>query len=98
MGSAMPWSGYPGSRMSWATRRAFFLAVAAVCAAGALFFGYYGARVLHYALTFEGEGSLGHVGMYLAAGLLPFLALFCGALAHLAWKQAGRLNRPPADA
>jgi len=61
-----------------------------VCAGAALFFGYYGARVLYVAVTFEGEGSLGHVGMYIAAGLFPFLALFFGALTHLAWKAAHR--------
>lgn len=49
-------------------KRLAYLAIMVVCALATVFFGYFGARVLYVALTFEGEGSLGHVGMYLAAG------------------------------
>ncbi len=55
-----------------------------VCAGAALFFGYYGARLLYVAVTFDGEGSLGHVGMYIAAGLFPFLA--CSLVHSRIWR------------
>lgn len=73
-------------------RKIFFTALAAVCGAVTLFFAYYGSRLLYLAATFDGEGSLGHVGMYLGAGLFPFLALVFGALTYLAWRAARRRN------
>lgn len=71
-------------------RRLIFSMVAAVFAAAALFVTRHGVQVVYAVLTFEGEGSLGHVGMYIAAGLFPALALICGALCHLAWRAARR--------
>jgi hypothetical protein len=76
-----------------AVRKPFLLGVSVVCAGATLFFGYYGVRLVYTALTFEGEGSLGHVGLYIAAGLFPLGALICGALTYLAWKAAHR-RRP----
>jgi len=78
-----------------AVRRPFLLVVAAVCLLLATFFGYYGARLVHAVLTFEGEGSLGHVGMYIAAVLFPLCALVFGALTYLAWRSANRRDRRP---
>jgi hypothetical protein len=49
------------------------LIVSAVAAVAALFFGYYGVQLVYLATTFEGEGSLGHVGMYIAAILFHSL-------------------------
>lgn len=67
-----------------------FFVISAVFAIATLFFGYYGTRLVHLAITFDGEGSLGHVGMYLGAVLFPFLALLCGAFTYLAWRTARR--------
>jgi hypothetical protein len=69
------------------------------CATATLFFAYYGALLLYTAFTFEGEGSLGHVGMYIAAGLFPFLALVFAAFTYLAWRSTNRASSraaPPA--
>lgn len=49
------------------------LTLSFVAAAVALFFGYYGVQLGYLAVTFEGEGSLGHVGMYIAAILFHSL-------------------------
>jgi hypothetical protein len=87
-------------RQSW--RRGFALAMfvlAALLGAAALFFGYYGARLILAAATFEGEGSLGHVGMYIAAVLFPFLALVAAGLAIIAARTGRRwrsIGQPPA--
>lgn len=61
------------------------------------FFAFYGTQLVYAALTFEGEGSLGHVGMYIAAGLFPLLALLFGGLTFLAWRAAssGPSGLPP---
>lgn len=67
-----------------------YAAIAVVCASIAWFFGYFGTLLVYTALTFEGEGSLGHVGMYIAAGLFPFLALIFAAFTFLAWRAAYR--------
>lgn len=64
--------------------------VSVAAAAATLFFGYYGIRLVHFALTYRGEGSLGHVGAYIAAGLFPLLALVCGAVAWSAGRAARR--------
>ena len=68
----------------------FFFVISAIFAIATLFFGYYGALLVHLAITFEGEGSLGHVGMYMGAVIFPFLALLCGAFTYLAWRTARR--------
>jgi hypothetical protein len=57
------------------------------CAAATAFFAFFGLRLVHAVLTFEGEGSLGHVGMYIAAGLYPLLAFFFGGCTYLAWRK-----------
>jgi hypothetical protein len=64
---------------------------------GCVFFGYFGVRLVHEALTYEGEGSLGHVGMYIAAGLYPVLALLSGGIGYLAGRarRRGRHDIPP---
>lgn len=64
--------------------------VAATSAAATIFFAYFGVRIVHAVVTFEGEGSLGHVGMYIAAGLYPLLALLCGWIALAAWRAFRR--------
>jgi hypothetical protein len=69
----------------------FFGSLMLLCALATAFFGYFGVRLVFAALTFDGEGSLGHVGMFIAAGLFPLLALFCGGCTYLAWRRL----RPP---
>jgi hypothetical protein len=68
-----------------------FGALTLLCGIVTAFFAYFGARLVFFAITFEGEGSLGHVGMYIAAGLYPLLAFFFGGCTYLAWR---RLRRP----
>lgn len=67
-----------------------FKLVATACAIPTAFFTYYGVRLVHVAITFEGEGSLGHVGMYVAALLFPLLALMFGGFTLLAWRRSKR--------
>ncbi|MEX2492220.1 MAG: hypothetical protein WD425_10715 [Nitrospirales bacterium] len=79
-------------------RRTVLKLVAAACAIPAAFFTYYGIQLIYAAITFEGEGSLGHVGMYIAAILFPLLALFFGGMTMLAWRRSKMPSpsRPPA--
>ena len=70
-----------------------FRVVAVLCAIPAAFFTVYGILLIHAVLTFEGEGSLGHVGMHIAAGLFPLLALLFGGLTVLAWRRSKRAPR-----
>lgn len=67
-----------------------FRIVAALCAGATLFFGYFGALLVYTAMTIQGEGSLGHVGMVIGAIAFPLLALVCAALTWLAWRTAQR--------
>jgi hypothetical protein len=71
-------------------RKVTFMAVAVACALATLFFTWFGVQLVYEALTFDGEGSLGHVGMYIAAGLFPLLAFFFGGCTLLAWRSARR--------
>jgi hypothetical protein len=66
------------------------LIISLVATAIALFFGYYGVQLVYLALTFKGEGSLGHVGMYIAAILFPFIALIAAGVAWVSWKAGKR--------
>jgi hypothetical protein len=66
------------------------LTLSVAAAAVALFFGYYGVQLVYLALTFKGEGSLGRVGMYIAAILFPFIALIAAAIAQLSYKAGKR--------
>lgn len=68
-----------------------FGALALACALATAFFTYFGVQLVYAALTFDGEGSLGHVGMFIAAGLFPLLAFFFGGCTYLAWRKV----RPP---
>jgi hypothetical protein len=77
--------------------------VALLCATVAsatatLFFTYFGLQLVYHAITFDGEGSLGHVGMYIAAGLYPLLAVLFGGVALLTWRafRRRRAGPPPA--
>ena len=70
-----------------------FKFIAAACAVPTAFFTYFGVQLVYAVLTFEGEGSLGHVGMYIAAMLFPFLALIFAAFTLLAWRRS-RLEAP----
>ena len=84
-------------------RSLIFGTIAGACALATLFFTYFGVQVVYFALTYEGEGSLGHVGMYIGAVLYPLLALLFGGCTYLAWRSARRppdhpLEEPPADA
>jgi hypothetical protein len=74
-----------------------FAILAAVFALVTVFFTFFGVQLVYTALTFEGEGSLGHVGMYIAAVLYPLLALLFGGFAFLAWRKAfrGSPHAPP---
>jgi hypothetical protein len=69
-----------------------FGTIATVCALATTFFAFFGVQLVYAALTFHGEGSLGHVGMFIAAGLYPLLAFFFGGCTYLAWRK---LRRPP---
>lgn len=75
-------------------KRAVFRGLLAVCALATAFFTYFGVQLVYAAITFDGEGSLGHVGMFIAAGLFPLLALFFGGCTYLAWRS---LRRPSGD-
>ncbi len=88
----------------WRYVRKTLLALATLAAGCAfLFFGVYGVRLVWFAATYRGEGSLGHVGMYIGAVLFPLLALLFGGLTWLAiraWRRpdsgAGEPVAPPA--
>jgi hypothetical protein len=67
-------------------------ALTAACALATAFFAFFGVQLVYAALTFEGEGSLGHVGMFIAAGLYPLLAFFFGGCTYLAWRK---VRQPP---
>jgi hypothetical protein len=73
-----------------------FAIFAVVFALVTAFFTFFGVLLVYTALTFEGEGSLGHVGMYIAIVLYPLLALFFAGFAFLAWRKAFR-NSPAAS-
>ena len=72
--------------------------LAVIAAAATLFFGYFGVQLVYTAATFRGEGSLGHVGMYIAAVVYPVMALICGSVAWFTGRAARRRLRaqPPA--
>ena len=74
--------------------RLLFAGLAAGCALLTAFFGFFGIRLVYAAVTFDGEGSLGHVGMFIAAGLYPLLAFFFGGCTYLAWRKS---RKPPAS-
>jgi hypothetical protein len=78
-------------------RKVIFASIAILCAGPTLFFSYYGARAAYMALTFQGEGSLGNVGVAIAAVLFPWLAILFGGFTFLAWQSARRSSRhePP---
>lgn len=82
---------------SWRRRLTLIalLGIAIVTACATLFFTYFGVRLVHHAFTYDGEGSLGHVGMYIAAFLYPLLALLCGGIALLAWRAFRRCGAAP---
>jgi hypothetical protein len=69
-----------------------------IAGAATLFFSYFGVQLLYTAATFRGEGSLGHVGMYIAAIVYPVMALVCGSITWFAFRAARRRLRaePPA--
>lgn len=69
-----------------------FGSLALACALATAFFTFFGVQLVYAALTFDGEGSLGHVGMFIAAGLFPLLAFFFGSCTYLAWRK---VRRPP---
>jgi hypothetical protein len=72
--------------------------LAVIAGAATLFFGYFGVQLVYGVATFRGEGSLGHVGMYIAAVVYPVMALICGSVAWFAGRAARRRLRaqPPA--
>jgi hypothetical protein len=72
-------------------KKFIFGAIAVGCALATTFFTVFGVQLVYAALTFEGDGSLGHVGMYIAAGLYPLLAFFFAGCTYLAWRKV----RPP---
>lgn len=72
----------------------FFAALAVAFGILTAFFTFFGVQLIYAALTFTGEGSLGHVGMYIAAVLYPLLAILFAGLTFLAWRKAFR--NPPA--
>ena len=73
-------------------------AVMVSCGVATAFFTYFGARLIYATVTFDGEGSLGHVGMFIAAGLYPLLAFFFAGCTYLARKSMRRARNdvPPA--
>lgn len=76
-------------------RSIVFGTIAAVCALATAFFTFFGVQIVYTALTYEGEGSLGHVGIYIGAVLYPFLALLFAAFTHLAWRSARHKRGKP---
>lgn len=70
-----------------------FAVIASACAVATAFFAIFGVRIVYEVLTFEGEGSLGHVGLYIGAGLYPLLAFFFGGCTYLAWRKTRRSLR-----
>jgi hypothetical protein len=80
-----------------ALRSLFFGILTITCATATAFFAFFGLRLVYTALTFEGEGSLGHVGMYIGAVLYPLLGFFFGGCTFLAWRQlrSRRAGPPP---
>ena len=78
-------------------RRTLYRVIAVVCAIPTAFFTYFGVQLIYAVVTFEGEGSLGTVGLYIAAFLYPFLALVFGSLTLIAWRrsQAKPNDAPP---
>lgn len=75
-------------------RTLFFGTLIVFCGLATAFFTWFGVRLVHAALTFDGEGSLGHVGMFIAAGLYPLLALFFAGCTFLAWRALRRPSGP----
>lgn len=73
------------------------LLVAIVSGCATLFFAWFGVQLVYHALTFEGEGSLGHVGMYIAAGLYPVLAFVFGGITYISWGAFHRRRRDLRD-
>ncbi|MEX2272796.1 MAG: hypothetical protein WD690_15090 [Vicinamibacterales bacterium] len=64
--------------------------LAVIFGAATLFFAYFGVQIVYAALTFEGEGSLGTVGLYIAAVVYPVMAIICGSIAWAARRSARR--------
>lgn len=79
--------------MRWRLRAYAVAASGVVSAVAALFFGIYGAILVYTALTFTGEGSLGHVGMYVAAFVFPLLFIFFAGATWLALVRYRSLRR-----
>lgn len=79
-------------------KEAAFGTLMVLCGLATAFFTYFGARLVYATITFRGEGSLGHVGMYIATGLYPLLAFFFAGCTYLAWRSMRRVRRnlPPA--
>lgn len=73
-----------------------FGALMLLCGVATVFFVYFGVQLVYAALTFHGDGSLGHVGMFIAAGLYPLLGLFFAGCTYLAWRRVRRPPRPAA--
>lgn len=74
------------------------LIIAIVSGGATLFFAYFGTLLIYRSVTFEGEGSLGHVGMYIAAALFPVLAFFFGGVTLIAWRNYRRRTSGPPPA
>lgn len=74
------------------------LCFTAASAAATLFFAYFGVRLVHHAVTFDGDGSLGHVGMYIAAGLYPLMAFLFGGITLLTWRAFRQRRAGPRSA
>lgn len=70
-----------------------FGGVAVIFGAATLFFAFFGVQLVYFALTYEGEGSLGHVGMYIGAFLYPLLGVICGGITWSAYGAARRRLR-----
>lgn len=69
-----------------------FGVLTAICGLATAFFTYFGVQLVYAAFTFTGEGSLGHVGMFIAAIVFPLLAVFFAGCTFLAWRE---MRRPP---
>ena len=74
-----------------AVLRWLFGSLTVLCGLATAFFTWFGVQLVYAALTFKGDGSLGHVGMFIAAGLYPLLAFFFAGCTYLAWRRF----RPP---
>jgi hypothetical protein len=66
------------------------LGIAAAAGAVAAGLAYFSVRIIYAVATFRGEGSLGHVGMTIAAGVYPLATVLVAAVAWASGRAGWR--------